>query len=71
MSITTEVPTLLRADLWRELGQQLRVDAIRATAVSGSGHPTSAMSAADLIACSPRSTSATTSTTPTTRTTTT
>jgi transketolase len=50
MSITTEVPTLLRADLWRELGQQLRVDAIRATAVSGSGHPTSAMSAADLIA---------------------
>ncbi|HYU59755.1 MAG TPA: transketolase [Solirubrobacterales bacterium] len=50
MSITTEVPTLVRADLWRELGQQLRVDAIRATAVSGSGHPTSAMSAADLIA---------------------
>jgi transketolase len=50
MSTTTEVPTLLRADLWRELGQQLRVDAIRATAVSGSGHPTSAMSAADLIA---------------------
>jgi transketolase len=50
MSITTELPTLTRADLWRELGQQLRVDAIRATAVSGSGHPTSAMSAADLIA---------------------
>jgi transketolase len=50
MSITTEVPTLTRADLWRELGQQLRVDAIRATAVTGSGHPTSAMSAADLIA---------------------
>ncbi len=50
MSITTEVPTLVRVDLWRELGQQLRVDAIRATAVSGSGHPTSAMSGADLIA---------------------
>jgi transketolase len=50
MSITTELPTRTRADLWRELGQQLRVDAIRATAVSGSGHPTSAMSAADLIA---------------------
>src|SRR6266540_3038096 len=50
MSITTELPTLTRADLWRELGQQLRVDAIRATAVSGSGHPTSAMSGADLIA---------------------
>jgi transketolase len=50
MFTTTEVPTLTRADLWRELGQQLRVDAIRATAVSGSGHPTSAMSAADLSA---------------------
>jgi hypothetical protein len=37
MSITTEIPTPLRADPWRELGQQLRVAAIRATAVSGSG----------------------------------
>jgi transketolase len=35
---------------WRALGQQLRVDAIRATSVTQSGHPTSAMSAADLIA---------------------
>jgi len=35
---------------WRELGQQLRVDAIRCSAAAGSGHPTSAMSAADLMA---------------------
>jgi transketolase len=33
-----------------ELGQQLRVDAVRASAEAGSGHPTSSMSAADLIA---------------------
>src|SRR5829696_7429967 len=37
-------------ELWRELGQQLRVDAVRATAEAGSGHPTSSMSAADLAA---------------------
>jgi transketolase len=50
MAINTETTSLSRAVLWRELAQQLRVDSIRATAVSGSGHPTSAMSAADLIA---------------------
>jgi transketolase len=37
-------------DLFRELGQQLRVDAVRASAKAGSGHPTSSMSAADLAA---------------------
>jgi transketolase len=37
-------------DLWRELGQQLRVDAVRTSAEVGSGHPTSSMSAADLAA---------------------
>jgi transketolase len=37
-------------DFWRELGQQLRVDAVRASANAGSGHPTSSMSAADLAA---------------------
>ena len=36
--------------LWRELGQQLRVDSIRCSAVTKSGHPTSSMSAADLTA---------------------
>ena len=34
----------------RELGQQLRVDSVRASAAAGSGHPTSSMSAADLLA---------------------
>jgi transketolase len=34
----------------KELAQQLRVDAIRASAAAGSGHPTSGMSAADLMA---------------------
>jgi transketolase len=38
------------SDLWRELGEQLRVDSIRASAVPNSGHPTSSMSAADLMA---------------------
>src|SRR5256714_3292311 len=37
-------------DFVRQLGQQLRVDSIRASAAAGSGHPTSSMSAADLIA---------------------
>jgi transketolase len=37
-------------DLWRELGQQLRVDSIRSSSAAGSGHPTSSMSAADLMA---------------------
>ena len=37
-------------DLWRELGQQLRVDSIRCSSAAGSGHPTSSMSAADLMA---------------------
>jgi transketolase len=33
-----------------ELGQQLRVDSVRASAAASSGHPTSSMSAADLMA---------------------
>jgi transketolase len=39
-----------RSDFRRELGQQLRVDSVRASAAAGSGHPTSSMSAADLLA---------------------
>jgi transketolase len=35
---------------WHELAQQLRVDSIRCTTRAGSGHPTSSMSAADLMA---------------------
>ncbi|WP_372352535.1 transketolase [Streptomyces sp. KL116D] len=34
----------------QELGQQLRVDSVRAADAAGSGHPTSSMSAADLLA---------------------
>jgi transketolase len=50
MATTTLSPSSARADIWRELAQQLRVDSVRATDAAGSGHPTSAMSAADLIA---------------------
>lgn len=35
---------------WTDLAQQLRVDSIRSTTAAGSGHPTSSMSAADLMA---------------------
>jgi transketolase len=38
------------AEQWRALAQQLRVDSIRSSSGAGSGHPTSSMSAADLIA---------------------
>ena len=34
---------------WRALAQQLRVDSIRSSTGAGSGHPTSSMSAADLM----------------------
>src|SRR4051812_9117382 len=42
--------SLDRHPLREELAGQLRVDAIRAADLAGSGHPTSAMSAADLMA---------------------
>jgi transketolase len=35
---------------WHALAQQLRIDSIRCTTKAGSGHPTSSMSAADLMA---------------------
>lgn len=35
---------------WETLGRQLRIDSIRASSAAGSGHPTSSMSAADLMA---------------------
>jgi transketolase len=44
ISLTSSVAEL------QELGQQLRVDSIRASDVKKSGHPTSSMSAADLMA---------------------
>ncbi len=36
--------------LWHELGQQFRVDSVRCAAEAKSGHPTSGMSAAELMA---------------------
>src|SRR3954453_14441253 len=45
-----EVVAMNDVELWRELGQQLRGDAVRPAAKAGSGHPTSGMSAADLMA---------------------
>ena len=39
-----------RNDFRHELAQQLRVDSVRASAAAGSGHPTSSMSAAELMA---------------------
>src|SRR5215217_4508159 len=39
-----------RSEFRRELAAQLRVDSIRASDAAGSGHPTSSMSAADLMA---------------------
>ncbi|MEH2083773.1 MAG: transketolase [Nostoc sp.] len=42
--------TLEQLQAWHELAQQLRIDSIRATTAAGSGHPTSSMSAADLMA---------------------
>ena len=47
-SIVTE--TNIGLDLVGELAQQLRVDSVRSSTSAGSGHPTSSMSAADLLA---------------------
>src|SRR5687768_13559832 len=43
-------PSMDRNDFRHELAQQLRVDSIRSSDAGGSGHPTSSMSAADLMA---------------------
>jgi transketolase len=45
---TTEITSQVQQ--WTNLAQQLRVDSIRSTTAAGSGHPTSSMSAADLLA---------------------
>jgi len=45
---TAETPSQVQQ--WIHLAQQLRVDSIRCTTAAGSGHPTSSMSAADLMA---------------------
>ncbi|HEY6540779.1 MAG TPA: transketolase [Ktedonobacteraceae bacterium] len=46
----TTTETTSQVQQWTELAQQLRVDSIRCTTTAGSGHPTSSMSAADLMA---------------------
>jgi transketolase len=47
-------PTIIKTDIdlstAGELAQQLRVDSVRSSTSAGSGHPTSSMSAADLLA---------------------
>ena len=46
----TTTQTDPKVQQWTNLAQQLRVDSIRSTTAAGSGHPTSSMSAADLMA---------------------
>src|SRR5437660_1647591 len=50
MATATGGLTARDVEFLRELGQQLRVDSIRCSTAAGSGHPTSSMSAADIIA---------------------
>ncbi len=53
MAVTGSVDERLTAEdvaFMRDLGNQLRVDGIRASTKAGSGHPTSSMSASDLLA---------------------
>src|SRR5437773_12377678 len=49
MAVTEQIATT-DLEFARQLGQQLRVDSIRCSTAAGSGHPTSSLSAADLIA---------------------
>src|SRR5207237_4080565 len=46
----TETIATTALEFARQLGQQLRVHSIRCSTAAGSGHPTSSMSAADLVA---------------------
>src|SRR6266487_3929868 len=46
----TTTQTDPKVQQWTNLAQQLRVDSIRSSTAAGSGHPTSSMSAADLMA---------------------
>jgi transketolase len=48
--VATVAETGTKLDLYRDLARQLRVDSIRCSTAAGSGHPTSSLSAADLIA---------------------
>ena len=46
----SEAPSRGDPRTWAELARQLRVDSVRTSSAAGSGHPTSSMSAADLMA---------------------
>jgi transketolase len=48
--VATVSEAATRLDLYRSLARQLRADSIRCSTAAGSGHPTSSLSAADLIA---------------------
>ena len=47
---TRSTPAAPTIDAFRDLARQLRADSIRCSTAAGSGHPTSSLSAADLIA---------------------
>ncbi|MDP9378660.1 MAG: transketolase [Chloroflexota bacterium] len=47
---TTIDQTQAQTEQWHALAQQLRVDSVRSTSAAGSGHPTSSLSGADLMA---------------------
>src|SRR2546423_10177079 len=48
--MATVAESATKLDLYRDLARQLRIDSIRCSTAAGSGHPTSSLSAADLIA---------------------
>lgn len=49
--MTTQIDqTQTQTEQWHALAQQLRVDSVRSTSAAGSGHPTSSLSGADLMA---------------------
>jgi len=47
--VATVSEAATRLDLYRSLARQLRADSIRCSTAAGSGHPTSSLSAADLV----------------------
>src|SRR5687767_8393161 len=49
-AVATTTPARPAVDTYRELARQLRVDSIRSSSAAGSGHPSSSLSAADLMA---------------------
>jgi transketolase len=48
--VATVAETSTKLETYRELARQLRIDSIRCSTAAGSGHPTSSLSAADLMA---------------------